>query len=282
MPLISAKNPKDANSKANEIESDLPLFKGKKIFKWNGKIYVLQPEKKKKVKTKKPKNKKNSKKILLVAAGLLLVLGLSGGAIYFFKDYAIDKLSYFTSDSGVNLLSEVKGSVMESVHDIEEKSTKIISHQVEDINSSIEEYASPEIVEEFVREVEEEVLNNETNKEAVVETPVVKTSSEDKKPAVVVKKQPVKKKDVAKKVIEKAVSNKLKYHLVAGSFVERTNATELVKQLKKEGYNAKFLGKIGDYYKVSFYSFKERTKAEAKRGEMIDNGTFTWIQEYEL
>jgi len=69
---------------------------------------------------------------------------------------------------------------------------------------------------------------------------------------------------------------------VAGSFTLKENADELVKQLKNNGYKARFLGKIGDYYKVSFYSFKDRSKAEAKRAKMIDDGTFTWIQEYEL
>ena len=276
VPLITAKNPKQANSKANHIESDLPLYKGKKIFKWNGKIYVLQPEKKKKVKTKKPKNKKRTKKLLLIAAGLLLVVGLSGGAIYFFKDYVVDKLSFFSSDLGSNLLTDVKGSVMESVHDIEEKSTELITHQVEDINSSIEEYTAPEVVEDSVPQVKEEIQVNEPTMEPLKEDLV-----EEVKPVISPKKKPQKSDEVSK-AVTKPVNNKLKYHLVAGSFTLKENADELVKQLKKEGYKARFLGKIGDYYKVSFYSFKDRSKAEAKRGKMIDDGTFTWIQEYEL
>lgn len=81
------------------------------------------------------------------------------------------------------------------------------------------------------------------------------------------------------KIINKNIFN---YHLIAGSFQYENNAKNLFKDLKLKGYDAKYLGKIDDYYKVSFESFQDKDEANKKRKKLINKGISTWIQNYSI
>jgi hypothetical protein len=53
----------------------------------------------------------------------------------------------------------------------------------------------------------------------------------------------------------------LRYHIVGGCFSEKSNAKKLVKQLKKEGFNAWIIGKRKGLWTVSYSSFATRKEA---------------------
>jgi nucleoid DNA-binding protein len=53
----------------------------------------------------------------------------------------------------------------------------------------------------------------------------------------------------------------LRYYIVAGCFRDEINADELVRSLKKMGFNAEKFGKIGNLYAVSFVSFDDKELA---------------------
>jgi nucleoid DNA-binding protein len=59
----------------------------------------------------------------------------------------------------------------------------------------------------------------------------------------------------------------LRYYIVAGCFRDEINADDLVKSLRKRGFNAEKFGKIGNLHAVSFVSFddKELAVKELKR-----------------
>jgi hypothetical protein len=42
VPIITAKSVKEANVIASGFVDELPLYNGKKIFKWNGKLYAFK------------------------------------------------------------------------------------------------------------------------------------------------------------------------------------------------------------------------------------------------
>ncbi len=53
----------------------------------------------------------------------------------------------------------------------------------------------------------------------------------------------------------------LRYHIVGGCFSEKSNAKKLVKQLKKDGFNAWIIGKRKGLWTVSYSSFATRKEA---------------------
>lgn len=126
------------------------------------------------------------------------------------------------------------------------------------------------IVGEFTSE---NLINNSDNN--AIQIP--KTFFNFKKP---ISEEVIKNDDITKNTTQALKNNTFKYHLIAGSFKKKTNAKKLFKKLKKQGYDARFLGKIGEYYKVSFISFKDRSQADKRKEKMTDNGVSTWIQDY--
>ncbi|MBN2272940.1 MAG: SPOR domain-containing protein [Bacteroidales bacterium] len=57
------------------------------------------------------------------------------------------------------------------------------------------------------------------------------------------------------------ISGGKKYYIVAGCFRDEVNADEMVKELKKKGYNAMKFGTIGNLHAVSYASFTDKEKA---------------------
>jgi nucleoid DNA-binding protein len=53
----------------------------------------------------------------------------------------------------------------------------------------------------------------------------------------------------------------LRYHIIGGCFSEKSNAKKLVKQLKKDGFNAWIIGKRKGLWTVSYSSFTSRKEA---------------------
>ncbi|MBL4657443.1 MAG: SPOR domain-containing protein [Flavobacteriales bacterium] len=74
----------------------------------------------------------------------------------------------------------------------------------------------------------------------------------------------------------------MKFHLAAGSFTVEQNARTLHEKLKSEGYDAVYLGRIGDYYKVSYQSFKNEADAKAALQSLKDKGVSSWMMKHEL
>lgn len=57
------------------------------------------------------------------------------------------------------------------------------------------------------------------------------------------------------KVVEEALTQNLKFHVMGGCFSNKRNAEKLVKRLIKKGYNARLLGEFKNLHAVSFGSF---------------------------
>ena len=74
----------------------------------------------------------------------------------------------------------------------------------------------------------------------------------------------------------------LTFHLVAGSFTREQNAHKMHAALLEQGYQAVFLGKIGDYYKVSYQSFNNESNASTALQELNEKGVNSWIMRHEL
>lgn len=72
------------------------------------------------------------------------------------------------------------------------------------------------------------------------------------------------------------------FHLVAGSFEREQNAHKLHIELMGQGYQAVFLGKIGDYYKVSYQSFSNEANASTALQELNEKGVNSWMMRHEL
>ena len=251
VPIISAKSVKEANLIASEFVGELPFYNGKKIFKWNGKLYAFKsdevPKKPKKSKPKKPISKKN-----IIVIGSLLVVFTLGVLFFLFKDSIIPISTQPVSITEADSISRIDEIAEDTIH----------LHQESDVIAKDEDYNTSD-----GNSLSDEIESNDIN-----------TSDENH----VALNELESSKEIVKTIAKEPVDNSLKYHLIAGSFSEEPNAIELLKELKVQGYEALFLGKIGEYYKVSFQSFSIRSKAEKVRGEMIDAGTFTWIQDYSL
>ncbi len=251
VPIISAKSVKEANLIASEFVGELPFYNGKKIFKWNGKLYAFKsdevPKKPKKSKPKKPISKKN-----IIVIGSLLVVFTLGVLFFLFKDSIIPISTQPVSITEADSISRIDEIAEDTIH----------LHQESDVIAKDEDYNTSD-----GNSLSDEIESNDIN-----------TSDENH----VALNELESSKEIVKTIAKEPVDNSLKYHLIAGSFSEEPNAIELLKELKVQGYEALFLGKIGEYYKVSFQSFSIRSKAEKVRGEMIDAGTFTWIQDYRL
>lgn len=80
---------------------------------------------------------------------------------------------------------------------------------------------------------------------------------------------------------ETTVSDLPKFYLVSGSFKEKENAENYLKQLKEEGFEAFDLGKRGNFYVVGIGTYKTEPEAvHAKREFVKDNpGSGVWIME---
>jgi hypothetical protein len=59
-----------------------------------------------------------------------------------------------------------------------------------------------------------------------------------------------------------ATTSGTRYYIVAGVFRDETNATNLVTELRKKGFNAQKFGKIGDLHAVSYEVFKTKNEAD--------------------
>ena len=79
-----------------------------------------------------------------------------------------------------------------------------------------------------------------------------------------------------------AAEKNLMYHLTAGSFTVEQNARDLHEQLKTQGYESVYLGRIGNYYKVSYQSFKNEADAKAALWSLKDKGVSSWMISHEL
>ena len=105
-----------------------------------------------------------------------------------------------------------------------------------------------------------------------------KPAKTEEKAAEPVKEAPVEKKEPEPvKVIPKD------YHVVAGCFKIETNATNYEVALKKEGYDAKYIGEWKGYYTVVYGSFESKADA-LKEYKVIsqDKGKPAWILHYKL
>ena len=181
---------------------------------------------------------------------VLLTLGV---LFFLFKDSIIPTFTQPVLITETDSISRIDELVEDTVH----------IHQEADVISKDEDHSSTLDINSQSNKIEQNEI------EILVKDDVVVAESESSQ-------------EIVKTIDKEPVDNSLKFHLIAGSFSEEPNAIELLKELKTQGYDALLLGKIGEYYKVSFQSFSIRSKAEKVRGEMIDAGTFTWIQDYKL
>jgi nucleoid DNA-binding protein len=106
-------------------------------------------------------------------------------------------------------------------------------------------------------------------KEPVVE-PVVDT----------VKTEPVKKKEPEPEPVKVIPKN---YHVVAGCFKIESNASNYEVALKKEGYDAKYIGEWNGFYTVVYASFENKAEALKELNDISKNkGKPGWILHYQL
>lgn len=243
VPVIAAKSIKEASKIANGLVNELPTYNGKKIFKWNGKCYPLKIDDTPS-KQKVSKSKKHLSKSNKILILSLTMLCVVAVLFYLFKDSIIPIQNQTSLNTGSEKKSEIKELVVDTIK-VDQDAAVSINNETNNHFDSISN-----------------TNELETNDKITLEEP--ETNDEIQKTELLPK------------------NNNLKYHLIAGSFNEKVNATDLVKELNNQGYDARFLGKVGEYYKVSYESFKNRLNAEKVRGEMIESGTFTWIQDFEL
>jgi len=119
-------------------------------------------------------------------------------------------------------------------------------------------------------EVPELVIDEDEANESSEEAPKETTEkSEEPEPEAEVESTP-------------PTSEGLKFHLAAGSFTAEQNARDLVKQLKSQGYDAVYLGRIGEYYKVSYQSFNNKADAKSALQSLKDKGVSSWVLKHEL
>lgn len=71
-----------------------------------------------------------------------------------------------------------------------------------------------------------------------------------------------------------------KYYIVGGSFLNEANAYKFVEQLKKEGYNSEIFMKRGDFWRVSYNSFYDRSEAFSELNKLKQEGKVVWIKQY--
>lgn len=70
------------------------------------------------------------------------------------------------------------------------------------------------------------------------------------------------------------------YHIIAGCFVEESNANKLVQSVQAKGYKAMILDKHKGLYRVSASRFSSKSEAIQARSKMNDKGISGWILKY--
>ena len=217
----------------------------------------------KQIPTKSKDKKKKSLVPLIVILAIVVVLAGGGGGYYYKFGFTFpffsDKADVEEEDGKAASLKPEKSKASK---DASTEETKVVSEvSATGAGGTEEENNEEEFEEEIAVEPEPEV------EEAVAPKPKA-TPKAKPKPKPVAKAAPV--------------SRNLKFHLAAGSFSIEQNALALHRQLKSQGYDAVYLGRIGDYYKVSYQSFNSESDARSALQSLKDKGVSSWVLKHEL
>lgn len=242
----TAPKAKDKKDKADKVDKEkkenkyTPSLTEEKTDKSTAKTPTEINKEKAEVKEKK---KKSPIKYVL----LVLIILIGGAAIFIGLNYNEVKVYM-----GWDKFEEVE-EVAQIQEDLQEEEPKNEDIQNDIINDSI---ASDGIESDTTSSSEEE------NNEAVVEN--TETAVEE----VV---QP--KEEVATPLPS---SNTGEYHLIAGTFSEKSNAEKFVEELKSSGLPAKMIGPYNNMHYVSASSFNSAESANKKAPELRQKGISVW------
>ena len=106
---------------------------------------------------------------------------------------------------------------------------------------------------------------------AETETP----APEVKKPEVVKKETTTPKAETAKKQEKKvAATKRAKYHIIVSSLTSASDAQQFIKKYKQQGYNEVSVIEGNGRFRISLYSFAERSSAQEKLNELKKMNSF--------
>ena len=251
--------------KEQEARQQIPNASGADEQKRKAAVVVAATTTQKSAKAKPKGQKKKSLAPLFTIVAVVLVLGAGVGGYYYKFGFSFP--FFIDSTQAKDDASDKSGSVAVIAPVVEKEPEE----------SAVELAASELVVEEAIEEEEleqgevevEPDLSSDMSSEAPAKEEAPEESESKPTPTPVATARP-------------AAGKNLKYHLAAGSFTLEQNARDLHDQLKSQGYESVYLGRIGDYYKVSYQSFKNEADAKAALQALKDKGVSSWMIRHEL
>ena len=245
--------------KAKEPRQQIPNAGGADEQKRKAAVVAAATQKSAKAKPKGKKKKSLAPLFTIVAVVLVLGAGVGG---YYYK-FGFSFPFFSDSTQAKDDASDKSGSVAVIAPVVEKEPEE----------SAVELAASELVVEEAIEEEEleqgEVEVEPDLSSDVSSEAPAKEETPKKSEPKPVATASPT-------------TGKNLKYHLAAGSFTVEQNARDLHEQLKTQGYESVYLGRIGDYYKVAYQSFKNEAAAKAALWSLKDKGVSSWMIRHEL
>ena len=255
----------EPKKKENKLEESKPKEEPKKEDKAPTKDNKAEkPPKKEKVKPKKEKKEKTGKKKkgVFFWIMILILVVFAGGGIFIGLNY-----------------DEVKSYMgWDEFEDVEVPVTtkKDEADQPDEVGEEIQqgELNEPEIIEDglTVEEGEESAQVEVEEQEEQEEEEIIEEEPVEEEPDPVVEKEP-------KTPVETqpATSASGDFHLIAGTFTNKSNADKLVENLKSKGYPAENIGFLNNMHYVSVKSFSTAREAQQNASSVQADAPGAWV-----